>query len=296
MRGLGAGAVHAACVRGCGRCVSARGDAPPPPPPPTHSHTTPTPCSYPSQLAPHLYLGDWSHAEAVDRLDELGVKRVVTIHNNPGEGGEGVRCASVLSGQTPYPCPPPPTPTENLRLPSRFRRLAIELADVDTADIAPHLHPAHEVIEEGRLAGEGERARARSSRQGAGRGREGALSPASIAHTQTHPPPAYPPTHPPQACWCTAGRGCLAQPPSAWPRSCAVTAGARSAPWTTCAPRAAWWLPTPAFGARCVHWRGPWGWRSAATQQRLMHFWVQTLPPLQLRSHQTRWQSPRLRG
>ena len=83
---MGAGAVHAACVRGCGRCVSARGDAPPPPPPPTHSHTTPTPCSYPSQLAPHLYLGDWSHAEAVDRLDELGVKRVVTIQTNNMDG------------------------------------------------------------------------------------------------------------------------------------------------------------------------------------------------------------------
>lgn len=31
---------------------------------------------YPSQLAPLLYLGDWSHAEAVDRHAELGIKAV----------------------------------------------------------------------------------------------------------------------------------------------------------------------------------------------------------------------------
>ena len=31
-----------------------------------------------------LYLGEWSQAEAVDRLTELDVRRVITIHNSPG--------------------------------------------------------------------------------------------------------------------------------------------------------------------------------------------------------------------
>jgi dual specificity MAP kinase phosphatase len=30
-----------------------------------------------------LYLGDWSHAEALERHAELCIKAVVTIHNNP---------------------------------------------------------------------------------------------------------------------------------------------------------------------------------------------------------------------
>ena len=38
--------------------------------------TRPPARSYPSQLAPLLYLGDWSHAEAVERHAELGIKAV----------------------------------------------------------------------------------------------------------------------------------------------------------------------------------------------------------------------------
>ncbi|GFH30994.1 uncharacterized protein HaLaN_29935, partial [Haematococcus lacustris] len=31
-----------------------------------------------------LYLGDWSHAEAIERLqEELGIQAVVTVHNHP---------------------------------------------------------------------------------------------------------------------------------------------------------------------------------------------------------------------
>lgn len=82
--------------------------------------------SYPAQLEPGLlFLGDWGHAEAHDRLRELNIRSVVTIHNNPG----------------------------NLRLPPRWRHLRIELADVDSADMAPHLEPVYAFIEEARAAG-----------------------------------------------------------------------------------------------------------------------------------------------
>lgn len=33
-----------------------------------------------------LYLGEWSHAEGHERLAELGVRYVITIHNSPGNG------------------------------------------------------------------------------------------------------------------------------------------------------------------------------------------------------------------
>jgi dual specificity MAP kinase phosphatase len=72
---------------------------------------------YPSQLAPLLYLGDWSHAEAVDRHAELGIKAILTIHNHP----------------------------DNLKLPpGRYTHKQIEMADVDTADIGPQLAPAYD--------------------------------------------------------------------------------------------------------------------------------------------------------
>lgn len=80
---------------------------------------------YPSQLDPLLFLGDWSHAEATERHAELGIKAVITIHNNPG----------------------------NLKLPpGKYRHHKIELADVDTADISAHLRPAYDFIEENRAA------------------------------------------------------------------------------------------------------------------------------------------------
>ena len=89
---------------------------------------------YPSQLEPWLYLGDWAAAEAAERHAELGIKSVVTIHNNP----------------------------ENLKLPASYRRLRIELADVETANISAWLSQAYDFLEEARAAGHGE------SRRGSG--------------------------------------------------------------------------------------------------------------------------------
>ncbi|KAI3430229.1 hypothetical protein D9Q98_004826 [Chlorella vulgaris] len=75
---------------------------------------------YPSQLDPLLYLGDWTHAEALERHSELGIKSVVTIHNNP----------------------------DNLKLPaSKYSHLKIELADIDVADIGAHLRSSFDFIE-----------------------------------------------------------------------------------------------------------------------------------------------------
>ncbi|KFM25585.1 hypothetical protein F751_0612 [Auxenochlorella protothecoides] len=68
---------------------------------------------YPSLIEPGLYLGDWASAEATDRLQELGVRSIVTIHNNP----------------------------ENLAVAAGTSRLAIQLADVTTADPAPWFDP-----------------------------------------------------------------------------------------------------------------------------------------------------------
>ena len=83
---------------------------------------------YPSQLEPWLYLGDWAAAEAAERHAELGIKSVISIHNNP----------------------------ENLKLPASYRRLAIELADVETANISAWLSKAYDFMEEARAAGHGE--------------------------------------------------------------------------------------------------------------------------------------------
>ncbi|KAL4422489.1 hypothetical protein ABPG75_008686 [Micractinium tetrahymenae] len=83
---------------------------------------------YPSQLDPLLYLGDWSHAEAVDRHADVGIKAIITIHNNP----------------------------DNLKLPpGKYKHLKIELPDIDTADISAHLRPAIDFIEENRAAKRG---------------------------------------------------------------------------------------------------------------------------------------------
>ncbi|KAL4421080.1 hypothetical protein ABPG77_001375 [Micractinium sp. CCAP 211/92] len=83
---------------------------------------------YPSQLDPLLFLGDWSHAEAIDRHAEIGVKAIITIHNNP----------------------------DNLKLPpGKYKHLKIELPDIDTADISAHLHTAFDFIEENRAAKRG---------------------------------------------------------------------------------------------------------------------------------------------
>jgi hypothetical protein len=54
-------------------------------------------------------------------------RRVITIHNNP----------------------------DNLKLPSRFKHLRFQLADVDTQDVSRFFSPTYSFIEEGRAADEG---------------------------------------------------------------------------------------------------------------------------------------------
>lgn len=52
-------------------------------------------CRYPSEILPRvLYLGEWSHAENHERLQDLGVRYVITIHNDPGEWLVGQECHS----------------------------------------------------------------------------------------------------------------------------------------------------------------------------------------------------------
>ncbi|GBF91494.1 MAP kinase phosphatase [Raphidocelis subcapitata] len=78
---------------------------------------------YPSMILPRwLFLGDWGDAEAAERLAELGVKRIVSIHNHP----------------------------ENLKPRAGVRHLKLELPDVETADISAHFNAAYEFIDEGR--------------------------------------------------------------------------------------------------------------------------------------------------
>jgi dual specificity MAP kinase phosphatase len=82
---------------------------------------------FPSRLEPHLYLGDWEHAAAGAQLAELGVRSVLTIHNNP----------------------------ERLALPAGVRRMQIQMADVESEELGPWLRQAHAFIEAGREAGHG---------------------------------------------------------------------------------------------------------------------------------------------
>lgn len=53
---------------------------------------------YPSEvLAGEVYLGEWAHAQGHDRLSDLNVRRVVTIHNSPGAPPCCWRCSSVTA-------------------------------------------------------------------------------------------------------------------------------------------------------------------------------------------------------
>eukprot|EP00884_Botryococcus_braunii_P013251 jgi/Botrbrau1/21927/Bobra.0249s0051.1 len=80
---------------------------------------------YPGEIIPGvLYLGDWESAKAYDRLDEIKVKRIITVHNNP----------------------------ENLNPPSRFKHLKFTMADVETEDISKLFAPTYDFIEEAREA------------------------------------------------------------------------------------------------------------------------------------------------
>eukprot|EP00877_Chromochloris_zofingiensis_P008595 jgi/Chrzof1/398/Cz01g14120.t1 len=104
---------------------------------------------YPSLiLSDFLYLGDWAHAEDTDRLAEIKIKRMITIHNHP----------------------------DNLKPPTTIKHLKLELADVETADISKHFNQAYAFLEEARQANQGE-----------GRGGWSALLSAHLAvHRQWH--------------------------------------------------------------------------------------------------------------
>ncbi|GFH09317.1 MAP kinase phosphatase 5 [Haematococcus lacustris] len=50
-----------------------------------------------------LYLGDWSHAEAIERLqEELGIQAVVTVHNHPENLKPKLPKAELSEGQKEY--------------------------------------------------------------------------------------------------------------------------------------------------------------------------------------------------
>ena len=60
-------------------------------------------CRYPSEILPRvLYLGEWSHAENHERLQDLGVRYVITIHNDPGK--RVVACGAETHETTYTPC------------------------------------------------------------------------------------------------------------------------------------------------------------------------------------------------
>ncbi|KAL0049954.1 hypothetical protein WJX82_001575 [Trebouxia sp. C0006] len=83
---------------------------------------------YPGEIIPDLlYLGNWEHAEDFSALKDLGVKRIISIHNNP----------------------------ENLQVPKGFQHLKMTVADVHTQDITPYFNPSYDYIEEARLANQG---------------------------------------------------------------------------------------------------------------------------------------------
>ncbi len=73
----------------------------------------------------YIYCGWWSHIHA--QTSDMYGSRVITIHNNP----------------------------ENMQLPSRFKHLRLQLADVDTQDVSKFFAPTYTFIEEARAANEG---------------------------------------------------------------------------------------------------------------------------------------------
>ncbi|KXZ47911.1 hypothetical protein GPECTOR_32g524 [Gonium pectorale] len=82
---------------------------------------------YPSQIVPGLlYLGDWDNAADTERLEELRIRRILTIHNHP----------------------------EKLRPPPGVRHLRQELPDIEDADIAGCFAEAFDFIDEAREKGQ----------------------------------------------------------------------------------------------------------------------------------------------
>ncbi|KAH7440822.1 hypothetical protein KP509_03G012200 [Ceratopteris richardii] len=79
--------------------------------------------SYPTEIIPGLlFLGDMSHATSYDRLRELQISHVLSIH------------------------------TEPLKLPKSFVHMYIELEDAPSADIAQHFQQTYEFIEAAKCA------------------------------------------------------------------------------------------------------------------------------------------------
>eukprot|EP00850_Spirogloea_muscicola_P001620 SM000006S19385 [mRNA] locus=s6:470661:473365:- [translate_table: standard] len=79
---------------------------------------------YPAEVVPEfLYLGDWQHAAAEERLRDLGITKILTIH------------------------------TEQLALKGSFEKLHCDLSDEHDADIAAHFEPAFQFIERSQREG-----------------------------------------------------------------------------------------------------------------------------------------------
>ncbi|EFJ44730.1 MAP kinase phosphatase 5 [Volvox carteri f. nagariensis] len=87
---------------------------------------------YPSQIIPgFLYLGDWDSATDFERLEELNIRRILTIHNHP----------------------------ERLRPPANIRHLRQQLPDVEDANISELFSQAYDFMDEGRERGQAQRAK-----------------------------------------------------------------------------------------------------------------------------------------
>lgn len=83
---------------------------------------------YPGEIIPRLlYLGDWDNALDTERLVELNVRTVITIHNEPG----------------------------NMKLPPRFKHVKFPLADVSTEDISQYFAPTYDIIDAARAKRQG---------------------------------------------------------------------------------------------------------------------------------------------
>lgn len=84
--------------------------------------------TYPGEIIPGLlYLGNWEHAQNFAALKDLGISRLISIHNNP----------------------------ENLKVPKGFQQLKMTVADVHTQDITPYFNPSYDFIEEARNSHQG---------------------------------------------------------------------------------------------------------------------------------------------
>eukprot|EP00879_Flechtneria_rotunda_P027734 GHRR01029724.1.p1 GENE.GHRR01029724.1~~GHRR01029724.1.p1 ORF type:complete len:223 (+),score=59.61 GHRR01029724.1:1121-1789(+) len=74
---------------------------------------------YPSVILPgFLFLGDWADAQQHERLQEIRIKRIVTVHNHP----------------------------DRLEVPPGVKHFKIELPDVENADISTHFNVVYEFL------------------------------------------------------------------------------------------------------------------------------------------------------